>query len=148
MNEQDTIDWKDQFEALKFISETQRALREQRRKSENQGFYTAVTFFVLIGASKFTDKVEFPDENRVIFVVVIWVILLSVALLATVYLEGLHAANAVNRELAQNAEHRISNKLGLAGPTGAGKTIAKTRYWKQATIFIFAVSVGILLTFF
>jgi hypothetical protein len=56
MDNKNEIEWNDRFEGFKFISETQQALREQRRKPENQEFFFTVAFYPLVGASKFTGK--------------------------------------------------------------------------------------------
>ncbi len=140
--------WSERYEALKFISQTQRTLREQRRGSQTKAFFTTLTFYAIIGAEKFTSKVTLPQTNRGTFLLVLWFLLIAIAVLSSIYIEGLHAANYVNRKLAEDAEHEISNALGLPGPKGAGRTLAKTRFWEMSLIFLFAFATGAVITWF
>ena len=140
--------WEEKFEALKFISETHRTVREQRRKFQSKVFYTAVTFFALIVGAKFTGKFTLPQEHNLLFTIGAWILLLFVATLSTVYILGLHAQSSINRKIAESAETQILSILGLSLPEGTGRKISKTRFWEIAVIFIFAVSVGISITFF
>ena len=142
-----TID-KDRLDALKFISETHRTLRDQRRKSQLQVFYTTLSFYGLLTISKFSNKINISEGNRDLFNVVTWVFIIIVAIFSSIYLIGLHTANAVNRDLAQNAEKEILEMVGLQSPTNAGKTIAKDRYWQIIIMITFSVVAGIALTCF
>jgi hypothetical protein len=107
-----------------------------------------LTFYAIIGAEKFTSKVTLPQTNRGTFLLVLWFLLIAIAVLSSIYIEGLHAANYVNRKLAEDAEHEISNALGLPGPKGAGRTLAKTRFWEMSLIFLFAFATGAVITWF
>lgn len=139
---------KDRLEALKFISATHRSLHDQRRKAELQAFFTSATFYALIGAAKFTGKLQIPDTNRGFFLGGAWFLLLAVALVSSLYLWGLHAANTVNRRFAERAEDQIIDSLGLSKPEGAGAALANTRIWQTAMIVILALAVGFAITFF
>jgi len=141
-------DYKDKFDALKFISETHRSLHDQRRKAELQAFFTSVTFYALIGAGKFTGKVQMPQTNYILFLVGAWAVLIAVAIVSSLYLWGLHKANTVNRCFAEKAEDEIAKMVGLGKPKGAGSPLANTRVWQIAMITILSLAVGVALTFF
>ncbi|MEW5816876.1 MAG: hypothetical protein AB1798_15955 [Spirochaetota bacterium] len=141
-------DNKDRLEALKFISQTHRSLHDQRRKAELQAFFTSATFYALIGAAKFTGRLTIPDTNRGVFLFGAWVLLFAVALVSSLYLWGLHAANTVNRRFAEQAEDQIMDALDLKKPEGAGAPLANTRIWQIAMIVILALGVGFAFTFF
>lgn len=140
--------WNERFNGLKFISETHRTAREQRRKFHNQGFYTTVTFYALIAAGKLTGKFTVSNENPVLFLSGLWAVLILVGTLSTFYLLGLHAQNTVNRKLAEAAESEIIDMLEIPSPSGAGNNIARTHYWEIGVIYIFGISVGLFWTFF
>jgi len=148
MDDQIAKVWKNRLEALRFISETHRGARNQRRTTQLQVFFTSATFYALIGAAKFTGKMQMPKAHTGLFVAGAWFLVSAVALLSSVYLLGLEASNRVNRKMAESAEHEIRQMVNLSGPVGAGKTIGKTYFWEIAMIVIFAIAVGISLTFF
>lgn len=148
MSSENPNDWKIKFDALKFISETHRSLHDQRRKAELKAFFTTVIFYALIGAAKFTGKLQLPQSNRGLFLVGVWALLFAVSLFSSLYIWGLHKANLVNRRLAENAEDEIIKMLDLRKPKGAGSPLANTRKWQTAMIIILALAVGFALTFF
>jgi hypothetical protein len=148
MNDKVAEEWKNRLEALRFISETHRAVRNQRRTTQLQVFFTSATFYALIGAAKFTGKLQIPPVHPRLFIAGAWFLIIAVATLSTVYLLGLNASNRVNRKLAENAEREIMRMVSLPNAEGAGKTIAKTYFWEIAMIVILASAVGISLTFF
>jgi hypothetical protein len=140
--------WKNRVEALRFISETHREVRNQRRTTQFQVFLTTTTFYALIGAAQFTGKLQPPQHHRLWFVLGAWFLIAGIAVLSSVYLLGLNASNRVNRKLAENAEREISRMLDLPEAEGAGKTIAKTYFWEIAVISVFALAVGVSITLF
>lgn len=139
-------DVKERFEILRFISETHRGVRGQRRGAHLQIFLTTVTFYALIGAAKFTGKIQEPEECQLWFNIGVWVLLIAVAALFSLHRLGLHAINRVNRKLAESAENEIRQMVRLPDPDGAGKTISKTYLWEILMIIIFAVAVGFSIT--
>jgi hypothetical protein len=148
MADQVPTSWAERFESLRFISNTQRAARDQRRSTQIRAFFTTLTFFALIVAAKFTGKLALPQSYRELFLFSVWALLLGVALLSSIYLEGLHRANSVNREIAHNAEAQIMSAAGISSPTKAGTILAQTRYWEIALIFMFAVATRAAVTWF
>jgi hypothetical protein len=140
--------WKNRVDALRFISEMHRTVRDQRRTTQFQVFLTTTTFYALIGAAQFTGKLQPPQHHRLCFILGAWFLILGVAILSSVYLLGLNASNRVNRKLAENAEREIGRMLGLPEAEGAGKTIAKTYFWEIAMISIFALAVGVSISIF
>ena len=138
----------DRFAALKFISETHRSLHDLRRAAELQAFFTTVSFYALIGAAKFTGKLEIGESHHSLFITGAWALLLAIAFLSSLYLWGLHKANTVNRRLAEKAEDQILAMLQLEKPEGTGSTLANTRVWQIAMIITLAIAVGCALTFF
>jgi hypothetical protein len=148
MREPDQSKLKEQLDALKFISETHRSLHDQRRKSELQAFFTSATLYALIGAAKFTGKLQVPGAHPKLFLAGAWLMLISIAVVSSLYLWGLHAANTVNRRFAERAEDRILEALGIEKPEGAGWALANTRIWQTVMLAVLAVAVGLSLSFF
>lgn len=111
-------------------------------------FLTVSTFYALIGAAKFTGKLQTPQSHQCCFYLGAWVLVIAVATLSSIYLLGINAANHVNRKLAEKAETAIMQMVDLPGPEKAGRTIAKTYFWEIAMIVIFAVAVGLSITIF
>jgi hypothetical protein len=140
--------WKNRVDALRFISETHRTIRNQRRTTQFKVFLTTITFYTFIGAAQFTGKLQPPQHHRLFFVLGAWFLIAGVAVLSSVYLLGLDASNRVNRKLAENAEREISRMLNLPDAEGAGRTIAKTYFWEITMISIFALAVGVSITLF
>ncbi len=147
-NDPSSAEWKNRLDALRFVSETHRAVRNQRRTTQLQVFLTTTTFYALIGAALFTGKLRAPESHPVWFLLGAWFLVVAVAVLSSLYLLGLSASNHVNRKLAENAEREVGRMLNLPEAEGAGKAIAKTHYWEVAMIAVFALSLGISMTLF
>jgi hypothetical protein len=148
INGKATEDWKNRLDALRFISETHREARSQRRTTQLQVFLTTTSFYALIGAGKFTGKMQMPQTHRTYFIVGAWLLVVGVAAISSVYFLGMNAQNRVNRKLAENAEGQIMRMVNLPDPVGGGRLIAKTYFWEIAMIVIFATAVGISVTLF
>jgi hypothetical protein len=136
----------ERIDVLRFISETHRKARAERRGVHSRTFFTTLTFFAALIAARFSDKVKPPDKHFALFCTVVWILVCVVAGLAAIHLLGLDAANRVNRKLAENAEGELMEMVGLPGPTNAGRWVARFYLWEVAMVVIFAVAAGISLT--
>ena len=109
MNE--TLNPERKLDALKFFSQTHRSLHDQRRKSETQAFFTTLTFFALLGATRFTGKAALPTPLPASLLIGLWTLITVTAVVSALYLHGIHGANQVNKEFAQRAEDQIQRIL-------------------------------------
>ncbi len=139
------------LEALKFISQTQRALHEQRQKHELRAFFTTATLFVLLGAARYTGKAVLPSPLPTRIAVPIIIAILLVAGVSHLYLNGIHGANIVNKKFAQEAEDRIreildQNGVRVPAPVDADRHHLFTRLWQPVVIWILAVVAAVLVT--
>ncbi|HLX71698.1 MAG TPA: hypothetical protein VKV04_18960 [Verrucomicrobiae bacterium] len=141
---QDPIQLK--LEACRFISETHRKARAERRSAHAQSFFTTLTFFAIVAATRFADKVKLPEHRSTFFCISAWILLLTVAVLAAFHVAGIHAANRVNRKLAEAAEDEVRRFAGLPDPIGAGRLVAQLYLWEVAMIIVFAIGAGVSLT--
>jgi len=149
MNE--TLGTERKLDALKFFSQTHRGLHEQRRKYETKAFFTALTFFALLGAARFTGKAALPTPLPEWLLIGIWVLVIVTAVVSALYLHGIHGANQVNKKFAQGAEEQIrrmlkDNGAEITDPPRLGKAHAITRVWQIVMIVVFAAAAGFVLT--
>lgn len=134
---------------LKFFSQTHRSLHDQRRKYEVQAFFTTLTFFAIVGASPFIERVHLPERN-LSFSVMVWLAIASIAAASIIYLREIHKANQVNKELAESAENQIRRLVGVRARTAhkPPRSSPPTFYWQSAMIIAFGLGAALLLTFF
>lgn len=142
----DTMGAAEKLEGLCFISRTHRSLIDRRASARQRAFYTVVTFYAAIMAARLMGKLTLPIHSHLIFSLGVWGLVLTVACLFALYASGLHASNRVSRGLAHSAEGTIVSMLGLPPAEGAGKLVAKTRYWQMSMVFLLAASSGVVLT--
>jgi len=146
-----TLNSEQKLDALKFISQTQRDLHEQRQKHELKAFFTTVTLFALIAAARYTGQSVIPYPLPTHLVIIIPVIIGLIALVSTLYLNGIHSANVVNKDFAQKAENHIrevlkQNGIEIVAPSDAEKHHAFTRLWQPVLIWILAIAATFLVT--
>ena len=137
------------LETLRFLSRTHRSIQENRIKSEVHGFFTTLTFYALLSASKFSSQITLPTDK--LFKVLTWILLLAVACISSAYLCVLHKGSNVNRTIAENAENTLAELVGHGGviPVGIrGKHPVKTKWWQLVMIFVFALASGFIITVF
>lgn len=151
MCENERLNREQTLDALKFLSETHRRLHEQRRRPEIQVFFTTLTLFALIAPANLHKDVVLPTKHTGIFLVLLWVFIVLAASFSMVYLMGLHKANQVNKNFAQNAEDGIRQKLTEAGLAmlkrkRADRVQAITKLWQPIIIGLFAAAAGIAVT--
>jgi hypothetical protein len=140
----------EQVLALQFISTAHRNLHDQRRKSETRAFFTALTFFAIVGAARFTSTGVIPDPLPCGMRVTVWVLVMFVALISGVYLCVLHRSNQVNKDIAHHAETEIQRILQEHGITPVKSRKPPCPYSALAcqvsVIFALAVASAISLT--
>ncbi len=142
----------EQFEALRFLSETHRSLHEKRQKYEWKIIFTTLTFFVASTAAVFSQKVCLPDGAYVS--TLIWILFLSFAIVAVCFLYSVHKANARNKFFAEQVEDQvtaIANHKTPAEICFSRDDFRKTYwafYWQGALILILAIVTATMLTCF
>ena len=139
------------LDALKFISQTQRYLHEQRQKHELKAFFTTTTLFVLIAAARYSSKGIIPTPLPMHLAIIIPVILGLIAFVSTLYLNGIHKANLINKGFAHKAEDHIreilkENGKEIPAPEDAEKQQAITSMWQPVLIWILAIAATFLVT--
>jgi hypothetical protein len=141
---------RDATDALKFLSQTHRALHDQRRKLEFQVLFTSISFYVFTGAARFSGKLALPTSAK--FVVFVWVFCIGLSFAASVFLLRLHKANLRNITVAESAEDAIIQALshhGLSLPS-VGKQRSGWFFlgwlWQSIVVVFFAVACSLFLT--
>lgn len=140
----------ERLSALQFISNTHRSLHDQRRKSETQAFFTALTFYALIGAARFTSVGTIPSPLPGMWNCAVWILVMAMAVISAVYLYVIHRANQVNKTIAETAESEIQRIIQINAtnldkrPTR--RKVAPTCVCQIIIIFIFAFASAALLT--
>lgn len=146
MSEQDPSCGLDKkIEILRFISETHRKAREERRGAHAKAFFTTLTFFAALAAARYLNDFK-AVPTSLTFTIFVWVALALVGALAVTHLFGLEAASRVNRELAQRAENELMKIVQLQSPSGAGRWVAQIYLWEAAMIATMAIIAGLSLT--
>lgn len=101
----DTVD----AENLRFISTTQRAALDERRRYEWRTFVTALTLYVLTVSAVYAGNFRLPQyANTSCFVFFVVFLLWAVS---SLFLSSIHDANATNKSIAEAAERDIINSL-------------------------------------
>ena len=137
---------------LKFLSQTHRSLHDQRRKYEAQAFFTTLTFFAILGAAPFIDRVFLPSPSR-LFTWMVWIAIAIIAIGSSLYLYEIHKSNGRNKRVAESAESQIRQLLCDSGlPTHPLKPRDKDRFpptfiWQSAMIIMFGIAAALLLTY-
>lgn len=140
----------ERFDALKFLSETHRALHEKRQKYEWKIIFAVLTFFVASVGAVYSQKVCLP--GGVLVTVLIWVIFLSFALVTVGFLRSIHTANARNKSFAEDVERQITalaNQQQLNNISYSTQGFRKTYwafYWQAFLIILLAVTAATMLT--
>lgn len=135
------------LETLRFLSQTHRSIQENRIKGEVRAFYTTLTFYALLSASRFSSQITLPSDP--VFKILTWVLLLTVAGLSCAYLWGLHKGSSLNRTIAENAENALAQLVQRDAVIPAeirGKHPVKTKWWQFIIIFLFALASGVIIT--
>ena len=139
------------IDALKFISQTQRGLHEQRQRHELKVFFTTATLFILLGAAPYTGQSVLPSPMPPGLVILSFAVPCLIAFMSHIYLRGIHKANVINMKFAQAAEDRVRELLednGLPVPTPLGADDPKflSRLWQPIVLWILAIAAAFLLT--
>ncbi len=103
----------DEFEALKFTSETQRGLHRQRQKYEFQVLFTTLAFYAAAASAVLANKGSLAGTKVVI--VGTWIVFLVIAAISSAHLFRLHRGNRTNIDTARNAEVQIMSMLANSG---------------------------------
>lgn len=85
------------YENLRFISQTHRSCHEQRRKIEIRTLIITLTFFALVMAAGFGDKIKFPDKGFELYIIIGIIFLFIIAFASILFLRSLHRANEINK---------------------------------------------------
>lgn len=149
------IDADQAMDLLKFLSHTHRSLHDQRRKYEVQAFLTTLTFFAIVGAAPFLDKVCLPSPS-LWFTIAVSLILVAVATISAKYLQEIHKSNQANKEVAESAENEVrqllsSSQCPVDAPSQSsrekwGRFGPPTLVWQSVMIIMFAITAALLLT--
>ena len=101
------MDRKDKIDALKFLSETHRSQFNERRKYEWNIIFTTLTFYVLCVPAVFAIPIHLLGALFAITSVVILIVFIILDWTIINFLQNLHTANNINKEIAQIAEDKI-----------------------------------------
>ena len=140
-----------QFDALKFLSETQRSLHEKRQKYEWKIIFASLTFFVASVVAVYSEKIYLPETNLI--KVLIWVLFLSFAFVTVCFLRSIHTANARNKSFAEDVEQNIIamvNQQPIEKIEFSMDRFRKTYwafYWQAFLIAFLAIAAATMLTF-
>lgn len=96
-------------ENLRFVSTTQRAALDERRRYEWRTFVTTLTLYVLTVSAVYAGNFRLPQYPHTSCVVFFVAILLWVV--SSQFLSSIHDANATNKSIAEAAERDIVNSL-------------------------------------
>jgi hypothetical protein len=147
------MDNKEIIDSLKFMSQTHRGQLNERRRHELRVFFTALTFYVLAGAMRFSE--HFPEKLSCLFKVVIWLGFLLLAVVSSAFLWFIHNASYSNKTIAERAEDAIGSfakgeetKIDLFAKPFLGRTKFKWAnwVWQLVAIALFAGGSAIILT--
>jgi hypothetical protein len=140
-DEPGTTPVKEKLEALKHISQTQRAALQERFKQEWRLLVTTISFFA-VAAYTVTDKKLVVSPRLVIFA------FLAIATVAIVALKILHASNEKNRNFAHKAEEEIDKLIGcsifskasVSSRSSSLRVLRKNIHflWQSAVLLLFA----------
>lgn len=155
MNQFKPTDWKDKLDALKFVSETHRNVREERRKLESRVFFTTVAFFAIIVGAKFSGKISLSSQDEVYFIIGTFFMLLVSSILSALYIYRLSKQSKKNRKIAEKAEAEILNILDIdvieiIREVEENKKWYEPRtcFWEVAIISLLAISIWISISLF
>lgn len=147
MNSEKRLD-KDIIEDLKFISQTNRSLHEQRIADEIKIVITTITLYVLSVGAKISAGNKFPENCS--FNTCVWFVFLILPIAVSFYLIGSDRANNINQKTAETAEDEIIafiKKNNIDFPNMRGKHPNKHRVWLYIfVIFLVAIVSAIIIT--
>lgn len=141
----------DQFDALKFLSETHRSLHEKRQKYEWKIIFAVLTFFIASVGALYSQKINIPEEGPI--KVIIWGFFISFALVTVCFLRSIHTANGRNKSFAEAVEKQIvalANQQPLAVVTFSMEEFRKTYwafYWQAFITILLAIAAATMLTY-
>lgn len=141
----DTVD----AENLRFISTTQRAALEERRRYEWRTFVTTLTLYVLTVSAVYAGSFRLPQYPHTSCAVFLVALLLWAA--SSQFLSSIHDANATNKSIAEAAERDIVNSLidsevkRVLPPVGATKPYHWALRWQCAIIGLVAIVSAVLI---
>lgn len=145
------MDQNEQFDALKYLSETHRLLHEKRQKYEWKIIFAVLTFFVATVGAVYSQKVYLPEGGLIKGI--IWILLLSFALVTVGFLRSIHTANGRNKSFAEDVERQImalANKQPVSDVAFSMKKFRKTYwafYWQDFLTILLAVAAATMLTY-
>lgn len=127
-------DDKDKLESLKFISQTHRALFDERRKIEWKIIFTYLSFYIGIITARYSGKLDETFKalhENIYFEIVIAIAFLFITIITIVYLGFIHIANNKNKYFAENAENTIVKIIANQSNDGAILNIfsPSTTHW-------------------
>jgi hypothetical protein len=144
---------KEKIDSLKFMSETHRREFIERRRFEWKIFFTVLTFYVLAGYTRFTEK--FPEELPPWFIYVVWACFILLAIFSAIILWFICNAHNSNITIAERAEGYIESiikgesvTIDLFKKPFTGRATPRWVHyiWQIATIVLFACGSAIILT--
>lgn len=144
------------LDALKFISQTHRAMFEQRLQRATKLIFSTITFYLLGVGARFGVQTS-PSMDTALHQpmvrFVIWVLFLGLAVFAAIALRNSGRADLVNRRIAERAENGIIDILHANGVQILPSTERHSNpnsldlMWKAMIILFFAVGSAAIITF-
>jgi len=147
------------LEMLRFLSETHRALHEQRQIYEFRVLFTTLSFYGISVGAGLSGQVGIPPDKTLL----IWTGLLGMAALVSLLLLSLHQSNRKNIYTAEKCEVVMINLLKERGydvrtmkpsdkkhqtdsHVGKKHRFEKNWLWQSLIVFGFAILAAVALT--
>ena len=151
------MDSKEKLESFRFLGQIHRNLFDERRKYEWKIIFSVITFYVLAALFKLHGEVTPPSAW------IVWLSFSILAIISSVYISFLHAANFKNREIAHRAEDAILDILNESGSKvelfkdhkpwfswESFETLKNSKHWswllQTFIIFLFAIMSALVIT--
>ena len=116
------VESKEKLESFLFLAQIHRKQFDERRRYEWKIIFTLLSFYVLAALFTLQDKVNPPSAW------IVWLCFLILAIISSLFLAFLHAANFKNKEIAHRAEGAI---LDILNETGS-----KVNLFKEHTLWL------------